>query len=72
MLRLVKAELFKLFKNKTFRVLCGVGIFLSIMMIVLSSPLFEKVLMDSLGEMSAQDKQLLMEQMGAVASSEQV
>lgn len=72
MLRLVKAELFKLFKNKTFMVLCIVGVLLSALMILLSSPLLEKVLMDSLGEMSPADKQAIMEQMGAASATEQV
>ncbi|MEG2289304.1 MAG: ABC transporter permease subunit [Clostridium sp.] len=72
MLRLVKAELYKLFKNKTFKVLCGVAIFLSILIMIMSSPIMENVLTDAMGEMSSEEKQMLLEQMGSAASTEQV
>ena len=41
MYRLIKAEIFKLFKNKTFKVLCIVAIILSIITIVMTSIMTE-------------------------------
>lgn len=72
MLRLVKAELFKLFKNRTFKVLCGIAIVLSIFMMVMSSPFMEKIMMDSFGDISVEEKKLIMEQMGSMSQSEEV
>lgn len=72
MLRLVKAELFKLFKNRTFKVLCVVSIILSVFMIVMSSGFMEQVMMDSLGEMSTEEKEVIMEQMGAMSPSDEI
>lgn len=65
MLRLVKAELYKLFKNKTFKVLCVVSIGLSIMMTVMSSEVMTNVIKDTLGSMSEADKNAMIEQMGS-------
>ena len=64
MLRIVKAELYKLFKNRTFRVLCGVTIVLSIMMMAMSSPFMEDVMVDSLGDISVEEKEAILSQMG--------
>lgn len=72
MLRIVKAELYKLFKNRTFKVLCGVAIVMSMLTILMASPLFEKLLTDSLGDMSPEEQQIMLEQLGSVASSEQI
>lgn len=72
MLRIVKAELYKLFKNRTFKVLCGVAIVMSMLTILMASPLFEKLLTDSMGDMSPEEKQVMLEQLGSVASSEQI
>lgn len=72
MLRLVKAELFKLFKNKTFRVLCVVSILLSVLMFILSTPFMENVMMDSLGDLSEAEKQQALQAMGAREDDEQL
>lgn len=72
MLRLVKAELFKLFKNRTFKVLCVVSIVLSIFMMIMSSPFMENLMMDSLGDISVEEKEVIMEQMNAMSQSEEV
>lgn len=72
MLRLVKAELFKLFKNKTFRVLCVVSILLSVMMFILSTPFMENIMMDSLGDLSEVEKQQVLQTMGAREDDEQL
>lgn len=40
--RLIRAELFKLFKNKTFRVVCIIALVISIGMTIISSPLMHK------------------------------
>ncbi|MGL5351824.1 MAG: ABC transporter permease subunit [Clostridium sp.] len=64
MLRLVKAELFKLFKNKTFKVLCLVSIVLSIMMMLSATPIMKNIMMDVLGSMPEQEKSAMLEQLG--------
>lgn len=72
MFRLIKAEVFKLFKNRTFKVLCGVAIMLSIFMMVMSSGFMEKIMMDSLGDMPAAEKDAVLQQVGAISASEEV
>ncbi|MEG0308744.1 MAG: ABC transporter permease subunit [Clostridium sp.] len=72
MLRLVKAELYKLFKNKTFKVLCGVAIFLSALWIVLASPLLEQITMDSMGDMSIEEKEAMVSQLTSLSAGEDV
>lgn len=72
MLRLIKAEIFKLFKNKTFKVLCVVAIMLSIFMMVMSSGFMEQVMMDSLGDIPAAEKDAILQQVGAISGSEEV
>lgn len=70
--KLVKAEIYKLFKNKTFKVLCVISIGLSLLMMFMSSPLMEEVMMDSLGDMSIEQKEALVSQMSEMNSEEQV
>ena len=41
MLKAIQAELYKLFKNRTFKVLIIVGILLSTLIIVMCSPVFD-------------------------------
>lgn len=72
MLRIVKAELYKLFKNRTFKVLCGVGIAISLVTILMASPLFEKLLTDSMGDMSPEEKQVMLEQLSSETANEQI
>ena len=72
MLRLVKAELFKLFKNKTFKVLCVVTILLSMLMMLLSSPIMGNIMRDSLGNMPTEEKEAILQQMGSMNASEAV
>ena len=72
MLRSVKAELYKLFKNRTFKVLCILSIVLSIIMAISASPLMEKVLNDSLKGMSPEQKAQFMELMSGSSSEDTV
>lgn len=72
MLRSFKAELYKLFKNRTFKVLCVVSIFLSILMAASASPLMEKVLEDSLKGMPPEQREQMMAQIDSASSGETV
>ncbi|MGL5152471.1 MAG: ABC transporter permease subunit [Clostridium sp.] len=70
--RLLKAELYKLFKNKTFRVLCVISIVLSLLMAALASPLMGEVMMDALGDMPEDQKEMVLSQMGIGAEQQVV
>lgn len=72
MIKAIQAELYKLFKNRTFKVLIFVGILLSTLTIVMCSPIFDKILNDSLGNMPEDQKQILMEQMTNMAESDAI
>lgn len=72
MLRSVKAELYKLFKNRTFKVLCIVSIFLSLLMAITASPLMEKIISDSLKDMSLEQKEQFIVQISGPASEDSV
>lgn len=68
MYRLIKAELFKLFKNKTFKVLCIVAILLSIIVISMKSIITEDFLLKSLGDMPQEQKMIQLEQIRVLSS----
>lgn len=72
MLRSFKAELYKLFKNRTFKILCIVSIFLSILMAVTASPLMEKVLNDSLKNMAPEQREQMIAQLDSSSSGETI
>lgn len=72
MLKAIQAELYKLFKNRTFKVLIFVGILLSTLVIVMCSSVFEQILSDSLGNMPEDQKQVLIEQMESISKSDSV
>lgn len=72
MIKAIQAELYKLFKNRTFKVLIFVGVLLSTLTIVMCSPIFDKILNDSLGNMPEDQKQILMEQMTNMAESDAI
>ena len=72
MLKAIQAELYKLFKNRTFRVLVVVGILLSTLTVVMCSSVFEKILNDSLGNMPQDQKEVLMEQLTSMSESEAI
>lgn len=72
MLKAIQAELYKLFKNRTFKVLIFVGILLSTLVIVMCSSVFEQILSDSLGNMPEDQKQLLIENMESISESDSV
>ena len=72
MLKAIQAELYKLFKNRTFRVLVVVGILLSTLTIVMCSPVFDNILNDSLGDMPKEQKDALMQQMTSMSDSDAI
>lgn len=72
MLKAIQAELYKLFKNRTFRVLVVVGILLSTLTIVMCSPVFDNILNDSLGDMPQEQKDALMQQMTSMSDSDAI
>lgn len=72
MLKSIQAELYKLFKNRTFKVLIFVTVLLSSMTIVMCSPVFDQILSDSLGNMPEDQKQALIEQTESISESDSV
>lgn len=72
MIRAIQAELYKLFKNRTFKVLIFVAILLSTLTIVMCSPVFEHILNDSLRDMPKEQREIFMEQMAKVSESDEI
>ena len=72
MLKAIQAELYKLFKNRTFRVLIFVTVLLSSMTIVMCSSVFEQILSDSLENLPEDQKQIFMEQMTSISESDEI
>ena len=72
MLKAIQAELYKLFKNRTFKVLIFVTVLLSSMTIVMCSSVFDQILSDSLGNMPEDQKQIFIEQMETMSDSDEI
>ena len=72
MLKAIQAELYKLFKNRTFKVLICVAVLLSTLTVVMCSSVFEIILNDSLGNMPQDQKEVLMEQLTSMSESEAI
>lgn len=72
MIRAIQSELYKLFKNRTFKVLIFVAILLSALTIVMCSPVFEQILNDSLKDMPKEQREIFMEQMTKVSESDEI
>lgn len=72
MIKAIQAELYKLFKNRTFKVLICVAVLLSTLTVVMCSSVFEKILNDSLGNMPQDQKEVLMEQLTSMSESEAI
>ena len=72
MLKAIQAELYKLFKNRTFKVLIFVTVLLSSMTIVMCSSVFEQILSDSLENLPEDQKQIFMEQMTSISESDEI
>ena len=72
MLKAIQAELYKLFKNRTFKVLICVVVLLSTLTVVMCLSVFEKILNDSLGNMPQDQKEVLMEQLTSMSESEAI
>lgn len=63
MIKALKAEIYKLFKNRTFKVLGCIVFLFSILTIVMCSPIMDKIFKDSLGDMPEEQKEIFMQQM---------
>ena len=61
MFRLAKAELFKLSKNRTFKVLCVVAICLSIIVFVMTTSVFDKIIEKATMGMSQEEAQRMLD-----------
>lgn len=72
MLKSIQAELYKLFKNRTFRVLVLITVLSSLMTIFISSPFFEQILIDSLGSLPEDQKQIFIEEMTSISYSDEI
>ena len=72
MLKAIQAELYKLFKNRTFKVLIFVTVLLSSMTIVMCSPVFDQILSDSLENLPEDQKQIFIEQMETMSDSDEI
>lgn len=72
MIKAIQSELYKLFKNRTFKVLICVAVLLSTLTVVMCSSVFEKILNDSLGDMPQDQKEVLMEQLTSMSESEAI
>lgn len=72
MLKAIQAELYKLFKNRTFKVLIFVTILLSTLTIVMCSPVFDNIINDSLGDLPQEQKDALMQQMTSMSDSDAI
>lgn len=68
MLRLIKAETYKLFKGKTFKILCAISILLAMLTSGVSSIMTEEKFMDDLGDIPKEQK---IEQVNAFIKSYQ-
>ncbi|MGL5694451.1 MAG: ABC transporter permease subunit [Peptostreptococcaceae bacterium] len=56
MRRLIKAEIYKLFKGKTFKILCSIATLLAVLVTVSSFTMTEERFMDGLGNISQEEK----------------
>ena len=72
MLKAIQAELYKLFKIRTCKVIICVAALLSTLTVVMCSSVFEKILNDSLGNMPQDQKEVLMEQLTSMSESEAI
>ena len=72
MIKGIQSELYKLFKNRTFKVLIGITVLLSTMTIFMCSSIFNQILSDSLGELPEDQKQMLMEQIRNISDNDEI
>lgn len=72
MIKSLKAELYKLFKNRTFKVIVTIVIAMSILTVVMASSVIEKILMDSLGDMPENQKEIFIQEMMNSVESESI
>lgn len=72
MLRLMKAELYKLFKGRAFKTLCVVAVVLGILLVGITSIITEDFLMDSLGDVPQAQKEQMLTDLKSMGSSDSV
>ena len=61
--RLIKAELYKLFKSRIFKILCAVAILLSVMTISMDALMSEEFIMNNMGDIPQDAKVQMIEEM---------
>lgn len=72
MIKSIQAELYKLFKNRTFKVLMIIAILLAGLTIFMGSKFFNQIIMDSLGSLPEAQKEMIMKQMTALSNNDEV
>lgn len=72
MIKSIQAELYKLFKNRTFKVLMIIAVLLAGLTIFMGSKFFNQILMDSLGSLPEGQKEIIMKQMTSLSNNDEV
>lgn len=72
MIRVMKAELFKLFKNKCFKVLCIVSLVLSIGVFVMTTSVMDNLMKEATKGMSKEQQQQMMDTISSSSDDKQV
>ncbi len=72
MIKSIQAELYKLFKNRTFKVLMIISILLAVLTIFMGSKFFNQIIMDSLGSLPEAQKEMIMKQMTSLSNNDEV
>lgn len=72
MIKSIQAELYKLFKNRAFKVLMIIAILLAVLTIFMGSKFFNQIIMDSLGSLPEAQKEMIMKQMTSLSNNDEV
>ncbi|MEG0297335.1 MAG: ABC transporter permease subunit [Clostridium sp.] len=72
MLRLVKAEMYKMFKSRLFKVLCGVAIALSMVCIGFTQMMNEDFMKSTLGDMPEEQKEQMIQEVQNMGASDAI
>ena len=72
MIKSIQAELYKLFKNRAFKVLMIIAILLAVLTIFMGSKFFNQIIMDSLGSLPEAQKEMIMKQMTSLSNNYEV
>lgn len=72
MVRVMKAELFKLFKNRTFKVLCIVSLVLSIFTFIMTTSVMDNLIKEATKGMSKEQQQQMIDTISSSSNNKQV